>query len=231
MPRVVPESRFKDLLECATREFIARGYRRTQMSDVANALGVAKGTLYLYVESKEALFEAVMRYADGGVPPVSELELPLPKPAPDSLRRALLAALSEAVIPPALVAALERKRVSDVRAELEAIVRELYALSSRNRTTIQLIDRCASDLPELSSAFYAGGRFAQLEALASYLESRIASGHLKSVRDVPAAARFVIESIATWAVHIHWDPAPQGIDPTDAEETVVHFLLGGLMKE
>ena len=36
MPRVVPESRFKDLLECATREFIARGYRRTQMSDVAN---------------------------------------------------------------------------------------------------------------------------------------------------------------------------------------------------
>ncbi len=231
MPRVVPESRFKDLLECATREFIARGYRRTQMSDVANALGVAKGTLYLYVESKEALFEAVMRYADGGVPPVSELELPLPKPAPDSLRQALLAALSEAVIPPALAAALERKRVLDVRAELEAIGRELYALSSRSRTAIELIDRCASDLPELSSAFYAGGRFAQLEALSSYLESRIASGHLKPVRDVPVAARFVIESIATWAVHIHWDPAPQGIDPTDAEETVVHFLLGGLMKE
>jgi hypothetical protein len=51
------------------------------------------------------------------------------------------------------------------------------------------------------------------------------------VRDVPTAARFVIESIATWAVHIHWDPAPQGIDPADAEETVVHVVLGGLLKE
>ena len=231
MPRVVPESRFKDLLECATREFIARGYRRTQMSDVADALGVAKGTLYLYVESKEALFDAALRYADGRVPPASELELPLPTPAPDSLRQELLASLSDEVVPPALEAALERKRVGNVRAELEAIVRELYALSSRRRTAIQLIDRCATDLPELSSAFYTGGRFTQLDALARYLESRIRRGHLKEVCDVPTAARFVIESIATWAVHIHWDPAPQGIDAADAEETVVHFVLGGLLKE
>jgi AcrR family transcriptional regulator len=35
------------------------------MADVAEALGVAKGTLYLCVESKEALFDAVLRYADG----------------------------------------------------------------------------------------------------------------------------------------------------------------------
>ncbi len=231
MPRIVPESRFKDLLDCATSEFIARGYRLTQMSDVADALGVAKGTLYLYVESKEALFDAVMRYADRHAPPASELELPLPTPAPDSLRRELLASLSEEVIPPALAAALERRRVGNVRAELEAIVRELYALSSRRRTVIQLIDRCARDLPELSTAFYGGGRFAQLDALSEYLQSRIRRGHLKGVRDVPTAARFVIESIATWAVHIHWDPAPQGIDPADAEETVVHFVLGGLLKE
>jgi AcrR family transcriptional regulator len=231
MPRVVPESRFKDLLGCATREFIARGYRRTQMSDVADALGVAKGTLYLYVESKEALFEAALRYADGRVPPASELELPIPTPAPDSLRQALLASLSEEGIPPALEAALVRKRVRDVRAEVEGIVRELYALSSRRRTVIKLIDRCAVDLPELSSAFYAGGRFTQLEALSDYLESRIRRGQLKELRDVRTAARFVIEAITTWAVHIHWDPAPQEIDPADAEETLVHFVLGGLVKE
>ena len=230
MPRTVPESRFQDLLGCATREFIARGYRRTQMSDVADALGVAKGTVYLYVEGKEALFDAVLRYADGRVPPVSELDLPLPTPAPDSLRSDIVASLALEVIPPALTSALERKRVTDVRGELEAIVRELYALSSRHRTAIELIDRCARDLPALSSAFYAGGRFSQLDALSHYLESRIRRGHLQDVRDVRTAARFVIESIATWAVHIHWDPSPQPIDPADAEETVVRFVLGGLLK-
>jgi AcrR family transcriptional regulator len=231
MPRTVPESRFKDLIECATREFIARGYRLTQMSDVADALGVAKGTLYLYVESKEALFDAALRFADGHAPPASEIALPLPTPAPGSLREELVTTLSAEVLPPALAAALERKRVSDIRAEVEEIVRELYALAKSRRHAIKLIDRCARDLPELASLFYAGGRFAQLDALAAYLDARIRDGHLAPARDIPTAARFVIEAVATWAVHIHWDPAPQKIDPADAEETLVHFVLAGLLKE
>ena len=39
MARQIPEHRLKDLLECATRVFIAQGYRRTQMADVARASG------------------------------------------------------------------------------------------------------------------------------------------------------------------------------------------------
>jgi len=37
----------------------------TQMADVADALGVAKGTIYGYVESKEALLDTALRFADG----------------------------------------------------------------------------------------------------------------------------------------------------------------------
>ncbi len=77
MPRVIPESRLQDLLECATRVFIEQGYRRTQIADVAEALGVAKGTVYLYVESKEALFYAALRYADRKAPLASEIDLPV----------------------------------------------------------------------------------------------------------------------------------------------------------
>ena len=68
MTRVIPADRFKKLIEAATQTFIAQGYRRAQMADVAEALGVAKGTLYGYVESKAALFDAAIRYADGHVP-------------------------------------------------------------------------------------------------------------------------------------------------------------------
>ena len=64
MARQIPDDRLAQLLEAATGVFIEQGYRRTQMADVAAALGVAKGTLYLYVESKEALFDLVCRYAD-----------------------------------------------------------------------------------------------------------------------------------------------------------------------
>ena len=229
MARQIPEHRLKDLLECATRVFIAQGYRRTQMADVARAMGVAKGTVYLYVESKEALFAAALRHADGEPPALSELDLPLAAPAPGALAAEVRARLAKEVVPPALAAALGRDRAADVRGELEAIVRELYALSSRHRTAVKLIDSCARDHPELARTFYGKGRFTQLEALVRYLEARIQQGQLEALPDTAVAARFAIEAIATWAVHIHWDPAPQPIDPDVAEDTVVRFVLRGLL--
>ncbi len=229
MPRAIPENRLKALLECAQRVFIEQGYRRTQIADVAKALGVAKGTVYLYVESKEALFVACLRYADQEAPLVSELELPLQAPSSEELLRELEERLAGEAVPAELADALARQRVGDAGGELEGILRALFAASSRHRTVVKLIDRCGRDHPELAAAFYAGGRFAQLDALTRYLESRIRRGRFPRVPDAAVAARFVIETIATWAVHIHWDPAPQPIAPDLAEETVVRLLTRGLV--
>jgi AcrR family transcriptional regulator len=231
MPRTIPESRLKDLIACATRVFIEQGYRRTQIADIAAELGVAKGTVYLYVESKEALFAAVLLWADGEPPGVSELELPLPTPAPEELPRTLARRLASDAIPASLTRALGRARAPDVRAELEEIVADLYAISSRNRTAIKLFDRCGRDHPALASAFYGGGRFAQLEALVTLLEARVRAGQLPPVAAPALVSRFVIETIATWAVHIHWDPAPQPIDPAGAERVVVDLLVQALTAE
>ncbi|MFQ5415784.1 MAG: TetR/AcrR family transcriptional regulator [Myxococcota bacterium] len=231
MGRTIPPNRLQDLLACATQVFIAHGYRRAQMADVAAAMGVAKGTLYLYVESKHALFAAALRHADDPPPDPSDLDLPLKTPAPDELEDELRARLAEEALPESLQRALARKHGSDGKAEFEGIVRELYARSRRRRTAIKLIDRCGRDHPALAEIFYRSGRFSQLEQLTRYLEDRIRRGYLRPVRDAAVSARFVIEAIATWAVHIHWDPAPQTVDPADAEETVVQFVLGGLSKQ
>jgi len=59
MARKTPPNRLEQLVEHATRVFVEQGYRRTQIADVAAAMGVAKGTIYLCVESKEALFDLV----------------------------------------------------------------------------------------------------------------------------------------------------------------------------
>ena len=116
MPRRIPESRLADLLDCATAVFIAQGYRQTQMSDVAEALGVAKGTVYLSVESKEALFAAALLYADTKPPSPSEVELPIPTLPPGELAAVVRRRLARGIVPPALARAMERKRVRDVRA-------------------------------------------------------------------------------------------------------------------
>ena len=64
MARQIPSHRFSELVHAGTGVFIEFGYQRAQMADVASALGVAKGTLYGYVESKEALFLLCTRYCD-----------------------------------------------------------------------------------------------------------------------------------------------------------------------
>ena len=80
MARRIPADRLEQLVDCATTVFIDQGYRHTQMADVAEALGLAKGTLYLYVESKEALFDLVCRYADTPRPFVRRPALPVRTP-------------------------------------------------------------------------------------------------------------------------------------------------------
>ena len=45
------------ILDAAIEVFCAQGYEAASMADVAQKAGVGKGTLYLYVDSKEDLFE------------------------------------------------------------------------------------------------------------------------------------------------------------------------------
>lgn len=49
-----------EILDAALGLFAEKGYAATRLEEVARRAGVSKGTLYLYFESKEALFKAVV---------------------------------------------------------------------------------------------------------------------------------------------------------------------------
>ena len=55
------EARPGELLEAALALFAEKGFAAARMEDIAARAGVAKGTLYLYFPSKEAVFEALVR--------------------------------------------------------------------------------------------------------------------------------------------------------------------------
>jgi AcrR family transcriptional regulator len=231
MPRTIPDDRLAKLVECATRVFIAQGYRRTQMADVAEALGVAKGTLYLYVESKEALFDLITRCADDDEPLRNPPTLPIRTPKLGATVKYVRERLARSQIPEALTVALRRSRVSDPVAEVEGIVRELYDAVARNRIGIKLLDRSAPEYPELAALWFDGARDGLLRQLRQYLEDRSRRELLRPIPDSAVAARLVIETIVFWAVHRHWDPHPQSVDESVAKETVVRFIVNALAKE
>lgn len=228
MPRAIPKERFHDLIEAATAVFLEQGYRRTQMADVAARMGVAKGTVYLYVESKEALFHAVVRHADRREQLALPDSLPVPTPPPGATLEEVRKRVTEAGLP-VLAEALARHRVLDVRAELEAIVREMYALLARHRVGIKLLDRCSHDHPELAAVWYGAGREGVRDLLRRYLEDRIRRRRIAPVEDSTVTARVVLETAVFWAVHRHWDPSPQVVDEDVAERAVIEFVVRALL--
>lgn len=66
------EARPAELIAAALELFVEKGYAATRLDDVAAHAGVSKGTLYLYFESKEDLFKAVVR--EGLLPALAEGE-------------------------------------------------------------------------------------------------------------------------------------------------------------
>jgi AcrR family transcriptional regulator len=231
MARPIPEDRFQALVEAATAVFLEQGYRRTQIADVAARMGLAKGSVYTYVESKEALFDCVLRHADRAERIERPATLPVATPRPEATLETLKRRLAEEGALPLLTAALSRARVVDARAELETVLGELYDALARHRTAIKLLDRCAADHPELAEVWYGAGREGALGLLGRYLDDRARRGRLRRFESSTVAARIVLETLVFWAVHRHWDPSPQAVDEARARRAVLTFLTGALVKE
>lgn len=53
-------ARPQEILDAALAVFTEKGFDRARMEDIAEAAGVTKGTIYLYFESKEAVFKSLV---------------------------------------------------------------------------------------------------------------------------------------------------------------------------
>jgi len=229
MARRRSPDRLPQIIDAAIEVFIRKGYRRTQMSDVARAAGVSQGSLYNYVESKDALFYLIIDrgLTDGPLP--AALELPIRTPSlADTLARLRVRINSELAVPE-LERALTRTSVADPRDELETIVRRYYAGVERVGRGLDLIERSAVDLPELAQLFYIERRRSLIAQLGKYLEGRIRMGAVRPLPDVPTTARLILETVVWFARHRHNSPDSAMISAAAALETTVDFLVSGLL--
>src|SRR5690349_826343 len=55
----------RQILDGARAVFLSRGFDAASMGEIAKAAGVSKGTLYVYFENKEELFEAIVHQQCG----------------------------------------------------------------------------------------------------------------------------------------------------------------------
>lgn len=226
MARRSPAEQLTALASAATESFGRRGYRGTRTADVARRAGMSSGSLFTYVESKEALFHLVFAVGlgqYGDEVPALPLAAPPLQETLDLIERGL-----RNFPAPRFRAALEESAPGDVAAELAEIVEERYRLLERFWPMLAVIERCAIDFPELEQLYFGRTRVGYHARLAGYLERRAQAGLLRATPDPAITARLISESIAWFAWHRREGRASP-YDDEAARATVVDFVCSALL--
>ena len=88
------EGKLEAVADAALEAFTEHGFQLTQMSEIARRAGISAGTLYLYVEDKEAMLRVAALHAAGQLDP--QLALPIQAASVEtvlgSIERALVGA-------------------------------------------------------------------------------------------------------------------------------------------
>jgi AcrR family transcriptional regulator len=229
MPPVRDPKRLIAIVDAATEVFARRGFAAAQMADVAREADVSVGTLYNYVEGKEALLLLSAERPFGDI----AADRPLPVPTPN--RAELVARLEKMLDEHVRVGALERALDAPARAnvlvgQMGEIVGELFDLLAATRVGADAMERSARDAPDLAELFYRQVRGRLLDQLVDYCR------RVDEVRPLPVhvtpelAARSILETVTWWARHRHRDVAPPDIDDAQARDVAIEFVVRALAR-
>ena len=213
--------RTREVARAALECFSSSGFRLTQIADVSERMGVSVGTIYRYVESKEALFHLAALVAGDALP--GSLDLPVSVAGPGDTAAVLRGLIAKDRVWPVLQMALEGPAPSDPKAEAAAIAGELYDATAARAALISLLDRCAHDVPELTEVFDQQMRRRLMDDLEAWVRLRDASAGRRRA-NVAALARGALETIAWLAKSRRRDPTASTIPEADARDAAVRIF-------
>jgi AcrR family transcriptional regulator len=188
---------------------------------------MSTGSLFTYVESKEALFHLVFLHWFEMSPERIPV-LPVATPGEGETLRVIEAGLRHIEMP-RIRAALAAEEPADVAEELREIIEERYALLEHYWPLLAVIERCAVEMPALEAAWFGQARAGTYEELGRYLERRMAAGLLRPMPDPEVAARLVTESLSWFAWHRREGRDANLYDDAAGKQTVVEFICAALV--
>lgn len=211
MPREVRE---RQMLDAAVTAFARHGYQAASMDDIAEAAGVSKPLVYLYLKSKEDLFTACVRREIGAlVAAVREGTRELGAAADQQLWNGLTAFFAHTAARPDGVAVLYRARmqgepfareVAAMRVEVTALVTGLLARAAQDAG-------CEGALAEREVSGLAHALVGAAESLAEWANSRAAQGAVAAPSAKETAAtlmNFCWAGLENLTKGARWVPGP-----------------------
>ncbi len=226
-------ARLNAIATAALAVFTRDGFASAQVADIAREAGLSVGTLYLYADGKQALFELALAAAVPGADvgrDVKAAALPLRARGMPAAAARLDAAMHRHAHWPVLRAALRANTAPrDAEAEIAAVVRELFDLLTGGRVMIWLLDRCAWELPQLREVYLDRVRAPYFADLERYVRRRQRLPARDRSKHPAAVGRAVVEMVAWMAMHRIREPLVQPFDATAARQACIALACGGLL--
>jgi AcrR family transcriptional regulator len=217
--------RTREVAAAALAAFCDGGFRLTQIAHVAERLGVSVGTIYRYVDSKEALFHLAVLESLREAP--ETLDAPLKVVGiGESAQRVRVAIVSEPLWRQ-LEAVLAAPPPADAAAEAREIAEHLYESLSRCAPAIRLLDRCAHEIPELAEIFDEQVRARVMGDLSAWVAKRGLADEA-GTPSAAALARGALEAIAWLAKTRHGDPTATWMTEDQARAAAVRIFVNAL---
>ena len=199
MARGRDPTRIDDIAAAAADAFIEFGYFRAKIHQIADRAKVGPGTVYLYAQDKESLFElALLRALES--PLAANPILPYRRTHPRARRQLIEACLREVAQFPQLWVASQRRNIVESIQEYHGILLELCVWMRRYRALILLTERNRVDWPDLAELFQQVIWSDLHHRLTAHLATRMRTGHLTPVGDPAAVARHTLDTLVATLV-------------------------------
>ncbi len=161
MVRTRSPERREQLLHISAAIFASKGYHRAHVSDIIDEAGVARGTFYLYFESKRQVFDELLKLFLGKLmegirridlgsetPPLTQLE--------ENLQRAMTAIREYRDIAIMVLGSIEAPD-PEVKARVDRFFHEVRELVSRSLATGRSIGLVREVPGDIATHFVFGG--------------------------------------------------------------------------
>lgn len=137
-----------EIANAAVTYITRHGYKQTQMAGLAKEIGVSAGTLYTYVENKEALLHLAAEFLIDPAP-LEQASLPFKGYPRSELVEKFIKAVLDRAQWLILKNALAENRTDPET--LRLIGDEVYGLIDTHGRSILFLDRLANEIPEFTS--------------------------------------------------------------------------------
>ena len=206
-------TKLKQIYLSASKFFIHKGYRQTQMIDIAKDVGMAAGSFYNYFTGKKAMFDFTIRCSFDDQYLDEEVVFPIEEINHDDVNVYFQGIIHQDIEQP----------LKEENLAFEKLIGVVYDFISKYWRGIRILERNEVDWPALA-LFYYEERKQVFKMIDDYLKTGIEKGEIRQIDNIEYHTRLIIETVAWWGMHRRYDRMHNDIDNNVAKAMVVDVL-------